>query len=98
MPAHPLTGLARLALSIQTHRNYFCRRSSDCQLSCWPVIKRFRRSSDGSEVGAALAGPGERWEKKADFIPESNPQLMIALLNSQLWDVYAAFLCLPTLD
>lgn len=97
MPAHPLTGLARLALSIQTHPNYFCRRSSDCQLSCWPVIKRLRRSSDGSEVGAALAGPGERWEKSR-FHPGIKPPTDDRAPKQSIMGCLRRFLCLPTLD
>lgn len=58
---------------------------------------RLPRPSDGSEVGAVMAARPDVREKSR-LHPGIKPQLMIALLNSQLWDVYrggaAALFCL----
>lgn len=42
------------------------------------------KTRPSSEVGAAMAAR----PKKSRLHPRIKPQLMIALLNSQLWDVY----------
>lgn len=81
-----------LALSIQIDPNYFSEVLRLSTLVLADDKTRLRRASElrgWSRINSAsitAARPGAR--EKADYIPGIKPQLMIALLKSQLWDVY----------